>query len=110
MGNSRTFLLGATLCNFYCSNYHRRSGLVDTWGNFSVAEGGATSLEAGDLSGDVPSNYNRFLKSLSSGVGATTIICLSDKSYHFSSDVPATNIPGTHATFAKVVGPDGATM
>ncbi|MGO9912917.1 MAG: hypothetical protein ACLPQS_17390, partial [Acidimicrobiales bacterium] len=75
---------------------------------FLAAEGG-TSLTAGDLSGDVLSNYNRFLKSLPSGAGDVTITQLSDGSYQFSSDVPATNIPGSYATYTKVVGPDGVT-
>jgi hypothetical protein len=74
-----------------------------------AAEGGSASLSAGDLSGDVLSNYNRFLKSLPSGAGDTTITQLPDGSYQFSSDVPATNIPGSYATYTKVVGPDGVT-
>lgn len=74
-----------------------------------AAEGGVASLSASDLSGDVLSNYNRFLKSLPSGAGDTTITQLPDGSYQFSSDVPATNIPGSYATYTKVVGPDGVT-
>ena len=75
----------------------------------SVAAEGGTSLPDGDLSGDVLSNYNRFLKSLPSGAGDVTITQLPDGSYQFSSDVPATNIPGSYATYTKVVGPDGVT-
>ncbi len=78
-------------------------------GGLATAAEGGTSLTAGDLSGDVLSNYNRFLKSLPSGAGDVTITQLSDGSYQFSSDVPATNIPGSYATYTKVVGPDGVT-
>jgi hypothetical protein len=82
--------------------------VAESLGRGGAAEGG-TSLTAGDLSGDVLSNYNRFLKSLPSGAGDVTITQLSDWSYQFSSDVPATNIPGSYATYTKVVGPDGVT-
>jgi hypothetical protein len=81
----------------------------DATGSSVAAEGGVASLSASDLSGDVLSNYNRFLKSLPSGAGDTTITQLPDGSYQFSSDVPATNIPGSYATYTKVVGPDGVT-
>jgi hypothetical protein len=67
------------------------------------------SLTAGDLSDDVLSNYNRFLKSLPSGAGDVKITQLPDGSYRFSSDVPATNVPGSYATYTKVVGSDGVT-
>jgi RHS repeat-associated protein len=73
------------------------------------AEAGAGTLEAGDLSGDVLSNYNRFLNSLPSGAEDSTITRLSDGSYQFSADVPATNIPGSYATYTKVVRPNGVT-
>ncbi len=68
-----------------------------------------TVISADDLSGDVLSNSNRFLKSFPSGAGEPTITQLPDGSCQFSAVVPATNIPGSYATYVKVAGSDGLT-
>jgi hypothetical protein len=62
-----------------------------------------------DLSGSALSNYNRFVKNLPAAAETPTITNLADGALEFSAKVPATNIPGSYATYTKVVGPDGVT-
>ena len=75
-----------------------------------IIRASTVTVDPADLSGNMLSNYNRFLKSLPSGAGPPTIIRLPYGDLQFSADVPATNIPGSYATYTKVVGPDGATI
>ena len=62
-----------------------------------------------DLTGSTLSNYNRFVKNLPAAAETPTIRNLADGSIEFSAKVPATNIPGSYATYTKIVGPDGVT-
>jgi hypothetical protein len=79
------------------ANYSDKTGLA------------ADSGDAGDLTGDVLSNFTRFLKGLPSGAGEARVTQMADGSVQFSADLAATNIPGSYATYTKVVGPDGVT-
>ena len=67
------------------------------------------SLAAEDLSGSTLSNYNRFVKNLPGAAESPTITKLPGGAVEFSAKVPANNIPGSYATYTKVVGPDGVT-
>jgi hypothetical protein len=74
------------------------------------AEEGGGALGADDLSGAVQSNYGRFLKSIPSGAEEPTITQLPDGSVQFDANVPAANIPGSYATYTKVVDSEGNTV
>ncbi len=76
------------------------------------AEPGATNTAMAtvdDLSGGALSNYNRFVKNLPAAAETPTITKLADGALEFSAKVPAANIPGSYATYTKIVGPDGVT-
>lgn len=70
----------------------------------------ALVVDIDQLSSAQLSNYARYLKGLPKGADYPTITRLPDGSTQFSSDVPATNIPGSYATYTKVVGKDGSTI
>ena len=62
-----------------------------------------------DLTGSTLSNYNRFVKNLPAAAEQPTITSLPGGGFEFSANVPASNIPGSYATYAKVVDADGVT-
>lgn len=62
-----------------------------------------------DLTGSTLSNYNRFVKNLPAAAETPTIRNLADGAVEFSAKVPATNIPGSYATYTKFVSSDGIT-
>ncbi|HEU0131869.1 MAG TPA: DUF6531 domain-containing protein [Mycobacteriales bacterium] len=77
----------------------------------SVAGGiDAAVVDIDQLSSGQLSSYTRYLKRLPKGADYPTITRLPDGSVQFSADVPATNIPGSYATFTKVIGEDGSTI
>ncbi len=69
----------------------------------------SAALTQSELSGSTLSNYNRFVKNLPAAAETPTITKLPGGAIEFSAKVPATNIPGSYATYTKVVGPDGVT-
>jgi len=71
---------------------------------------GECGITPSDLSGSTASNYNRYLKSLPSGAEEPTITQLPDGNVQFDANVPARNIPGSYATYTKVVDPEGRTV
>jgi RHS repeat-associated protein len=68
------------------------------------------NLSASDLSGPTLSNYNRFLKSLPSAAEDPAIVRLPNGDIRFDANVPAANIPGSYATYTKVVDSRGNTI
>lgn len=50
-----------------------------------------------------------FVKNLPAAAETPTITNLADGALEFSAKVPAASIPGSYATYTKVVGPDGVT-
>ncbi|MHB1534616.1 MAG: LamG-like jellyroll fold domain-containing protein [Acidimicrobiales bacterium] len=77
---------------------------------YGALQGGASTLSPGDLAGGTASNYGRFLKSLPSGAEEPTITQLPDGNVQFDANVPASNVPGSYATYTKVVDPEGNTV
>jgi hypothetical protein len=67
-------------------------------------------VDIDQLSSSQLSNYTRYLKGLPKGADYPTVTQLPDGSIQFSADVPATNIPGSYATYTKVIGEDGSTI
>jgi len=55
------------------------------------------------------SNLNRFVSKVPSGAGDATITRLPDGSVQFSADVPG-KVPGSYATYTKVVDSSGDTI
>jgi hypothetical protein len=75
-----------------------------------AAEEGSSLLTSADLSGEQLANYNRFLRSLPSGAEEPTITQLPNGDIQFDANVPAKNIPGSYATYTKVIDPEGNTV
>jgi YD repeat-containing protein len=71
--------------------------------------GGNGDLDRSDLNGSQQSNLDRFINKLPSGAGPVTITS-SNGTVQFSSDVPAANVPGSFARYAKTVDANGVTI
>ncbi|HWG73118.1 MAG TPA: hypothetical protein VG184_03575 [Acidimicrobiales bacterium] len=71
---------------------------------------GGTATTPSDLPEPVQTNYGRFMKSLPTGAEEPTITQLPDGSVRFDANVPAANIPGSYATYTKVVDAEGNTV
>jgi hypothetical protein len=112
-------LIGSTSTRSPCSRPDSTVPAARIAVGFCVAtEGGAGALPpiaggaemtADDLTGGAASNYGRFLKSLPASAEEPTITGLPGGGFKFEADVPASNIPGSYATYTKEIGSDGVT-
>jgi len=84
------------------------SAAEDAAGGLAPIAGGA-EITADDLTGSAAANYGRFLKSLPASAEEPTITGLPGGGFKFEADVPASNIPGSYATYTKEIDGDGVT-
>jgi len=84
------------------------SAAEDAAGGLAPIAGGA-EITGDDLTGGAAANYGRFLKSLPASAEEPTITGLPGGGFKFEADVPASNIPGSYATYTKEIDGDGVT-
>jgi RHS repeat-associated protein len=104
----------------YCSGWYtggQIAGYAALAATGAGAEGAAAArgidaavVDVDELASSQLSNYARYLKGLPKGADYPRITRLADGSVEFSADVPATNIPGSYATYTKIIGSDGSTI
>ncbi len=75
---------------------------------FVAAETAGGALDASELSAGQASNYARYAKKLPSGAQDPVITRGANGSVQFSADVPG-RVPGSYATYTKVVDSSGTT-
>ena len=73
-----------------------------------AAETAGTALDASELSAGQASNYARYAKKLPSGARDPVITRGANGSVQFSADVPG-RVPGSYATYTKIVDSGGTT-
>jgi len=81
---------------------------LDAWRAARAAETVGTTLDALELSGRQASNYARYVKKLPSGAQDPVITRGADGAVQFSADVPG-RVPGSYATYTKIVDSGGTT-
>jgi hypothetical protein len=76
--------------------------------DLGAAEAAGGALEASELSAGQASNYARYVKKLPSGAQDPVITRGANGSVQFSAEVPG-RVPGSYATYTKVVDGNGST-